>query len=247
MRVKRARSRRRRPGCISTSDCSRPIAREGRRNRPCHLARRRRHLPAGAGGRSRAASHAYRALCACRKPRSDAIAATRARGGRIVAVGTTSLRVLESAALEGRTESRRRRDGAVRHARLRVQVVDLLITNFHLPKSTLLMLVSASAAWTSPRRLPPRDRRSAIASSATAMPCCCTDGHRNELRTARHRRRRPARHADAGPRRRRRRRCSCRWAPTARSRPWRRTNWSASARRSCSATPSTSGCGRGWR
>ena len=76
----------------------------------------------------------------------DAIAATRARGGRVVAVGTTSLRALESAAND---------DGALRagasETRLfitpgyRFKVVDLLLTNFHLPKSTLLMLVSAFA------------------------------------------------------------------------------------------------------
>jgi S-adenosylmethionine:tRNA ribosyltransferase-isomerase len=73
-----------------------------------------------------------------------AVAATRARGGRIVAIGTTSLRALESAAVDG---------GGVRAgeaetslfvtAGFRFRVVDRLFTNFHLPKSTLLMLVSA--------------------------------------------------------------------------------------------------------
>lgn len=73
-----------------------------------------------------------------------AIRETRARGGRVIAVGTTSLRTLESAALPG---------GEVRVGEgeteifitpgYRFQVVDRLITNFHLPKSTLLMLVSA--------------------------------------------------------------------------------------------------------
>lgn len=80
----------------------------------------------------------------------DAIAETRARGGRVVAVGTTSLRALEAAALESAA-----RNGALRagsdetdifitpgHA---FRVVDALITNFHLPRSTLLMLVSAFA------------------------------------------------------------------------------------------------------
>ena len=77
-----------------------------------------------------------------------AIAATRAAGGRIVAVGTTSLRTLESAAAD---------DGSVNAGSgetdifitpgYRFKVVDRLITNFHLPKSTLMMLVSAFAGY----------------------------------------------------------------------------------------------------
>ncbi|RKT49905.1 S-adenosylmethionine:tRNA ribosyltransferase-isomerase [Azonexus fungiphilus] len=77
-----------------------------------------------------------------------AIAATRAAGGRIVAVGTTSLRTLESAAAD---------DGSVNTGSgetdifitpgYRFKVVDRLITNFHLPKSTLMMLVSAFAGY----------------------------------------------------------------------------------------------------
>jgi S-adenosylmethionine:tRNA ribosyltransferase-isomerase len=76
----------------------------------------------------------------------DAIEAARARGGRIVAVGTTSLRALESAAGDGG----RLLAGAA-ETRLfitpgyRFRVVERLLTNFHLPKSTLLMLVSAFA------------------------------------------------------------------------------------------------------
>jgi S-adenosylmethionine:tRNA ribosyltransferase-isomerase len=75
---------------------------------------------------------------------ADAIAAARARGGRIVAVGTTTLRALESAADENGDV----RAGA-RETRLFVtpgfhfRIVDRLLTNFHVPKSTLLMLVSA--------------------------------------------------------------------------------------------------------
>lgn len=73
------------------------------------------------------------------------VAATRARGGRVVAVGTTALRALESAAAEG---SLRAGPGETRlfiTPGYRFKVVDLLVTNFHLPKSTLLMLVSAFA------------------------------------------------------------------------------------------------------
>lgn len=74
---------------------------------------------------------------------ADAIAATRARGGRIVAVGTTSLRALESAALSGELKVGAGETALFVTPGFRFQIADLLVTNFHLPKSTLLMLVSA--------------------------------------------------------------------------------------------------------
>jgi S-adenosylmethionine:tRNA ribosyltransferase-isomerase len=77
----------------------------------------------------------------------DAIARTRARGGRVVAVGTTSLRALESAArLTGPSAALQPCSGETTlfiTPGFEFKVVDLLLTNFHLPKSTLLMLVSA--------------------------------------------------------------------------------------------------------
>lgn len=76
----------------------------------------------------------------------EAVREARGRGGRIIAVGTTSVRTLESAAAA---------DGALRdwsgetnifiRPPYRFRVIDGLVTNFHLPKSTLLMLVSALA------------------------------------------------------------------------------------------------------
>jgi S-adenosylmethionine:tRNA ribosyltransferase-isomerase len=70
----------------------------------------------------------------------QAIADCRARGGRVVAVGTTSVRTLESWAQSGQTSG----DTSIFITPgFEFQVVDVLITNFHLPKSTLLMLVSA--------------------------------------------------------------------------------------------------------
>lgn len=75
----------------------------------------------------------------------DQIAETRDRGGRVVAVGTTSVRSLETAAAAG--EPRPWRGGSRLFIRpgYRFRVVDVLLTNFHLPRSTLLMLVSAFA------------------------------------------------------------------------------------------------------
>jgi S-adenosylmethionine:tRNA ribosyltransferase-isomerase len=74
---------------------------------------------------------------------AQAVNATRAAGGRVLAVGTTALRAIESAAREGIVYAA---DGETRLFIVpghRFQVVDRLITNFHLPRSTLLMLVSA--------------------------------------------------------------------------------------------------------
>ena len=74
----------------------------------------------------------------------QAIADCHARGGRVVAVGTTSVRTLESWAKSGATSGDTQifiTPGFV------FEVVDVLITNFHLPKSTLLMLVSAFAGF----------------------------------------------------------------------------------------------------
>jgi len=77
----------------------------------------------------------------------EAIEATHAAGGRVVAAGTTTLRALESAALnvkEGGTLQAGSRDTDIFITPgFDFRVVDMLVTNFHLPKSTLLMLVSA--------------------------------------------------------------------------------------------------------
>ena len=75
----------------------------------------------------------------------DAIAACRARGGRVVSVGTTTLRALESAAQGGTLQAGARETDIFITPGFEFRVVDRLITNFHLPKSTLMMLVSALA------------------------------------------------------------------------------------------------------
>ena len=80
----------------------------------------------------------------------DTVAAvnrTRARGGRVVAVGTTSVRSLESASRGGQLRAFRGETDIFIHPGYRFQTVDALITNFHLPESTLIMLVSAFAGY----------------------------------------------------------------------------------------------------
>ena len=75
---------------------------------------------------------------------ADALNAARARGGRIVAVGTTSLRLLESATAEDGTVEPFCGDTTIFITPgYRFRAVDVLLTNFHLPRSTLFMLVSA--------------------------------------------------------------------------------------------------------
>jgi S-adenosylmethionine:tRNA ribosyltransferase-isomerase len=81
------------------------------------------------------------------EPTARAIAETRTKGGRVVSIGTTALRLLETVA--------RDRDGVVPPwtgetdifitPGYRFRAVDLLLTNFHLPRSTLFMLVAAFA------------------------------------------------------------------------------------------------------
>ena len=87
----------------------------------------------------------------------QAVARTRAAGGRIVAVGTTTLRALESAAAlsgsGGALVAGSRETDIFITPGFGFRVVDVLITNFHLPKSTLMMLVSAFAGFENVRAL----------------------------------------------------------------------------------------------
>lgn len=90
--------------------------------------------------------HIHAEWCQCPPEAAAAVAATRAAGGRVIAVGTTVVRTLESAArqvggfgpYEGWTS-------LFLHPPERFRVVDGLLTNFHLPRSTLLMLVACLA------------------------------------------------------------------------------------------------------
>jgi S-adenosylmethionine:tRNA ribosyltransferase-isomerase len=74
---------------------------------------------------------------------AEAIALARARGGRVVAVGTTSARTLESALREGRVVAGEGRTELFIRPGHTFGAVDLLLTNFHLPRSTLLVLACA--------------------------------------------------------------------------------------------------------
>ena len=74
----------------------------------------------------------------------EAIAATRAGGGRVVAVGTTTVRTLESWAQTGQSSGD---TNIFITPGFAFQVVDVLVTNFHLPRSTLMMMVSAFAGY----------------------------------------------------------------------------------------------------
>jgi S-adenosylmethionine:tRNA ribosyltransferase-isomerase len=77
----------------------------------------------------------------------DAVARCRERGGRVIAVGTTSVRSLETAARDGELKPFSGDTDIFIWPGYQFRVVDALITNFHLPESTLLMLVSAFAGY----------------------------------------------------------------------------------------------------
>ena len=105
-----------------------------------------------------------------------ALNATRRAGGRIVAVGSTSLRLLESAAGEDGTLTPFSGETALFITPgYRFRAVDVMLTNFHLPRSTLFMLVSAFSGLDTMRRAYAHAIEAAIASILTAMPVCCFD------------------------------------------------------------------------
>lgn len=84
--------------------------------------------------------HVTQAVC-------DQIQACKQRGGRVIAVGTTVVRALESAAISGKIVPFFGETSLFIMPGFQFQMVDLLLTNFHLPKSTLLMLVAAFAGY----------------------------------------------------------------------------------------------------
>lgn len=77
----------------------------------------------------------------------EQVKATRARGGRVVAVGTTSVRALESASQSGTIEPFSGETEIFIYPGYQFKSVDAMVTNFHTSESTLLMLVSAFSGW----------------------------------------------------------------------------------------------------
>ena len=73
----------------------------------------------------------------------EQILKTKAKGGRVIAVGTTALRTLESIVLNGELSCQKGETDIFIYPGFKFRIVDAMITNFHLPKSSLLMLVSA--------------------------------------------------------------------------------------------------------
>jgi len=84
--------------------------------------------------------------CACPEPTAAAIRATKARGGRVVAVGTTAMRTLETAARAGTVSAWSGPTDLFIRPGFSFHAVDCLLTNFHLPRTTLLVLVSTFAS-----------------------------------------------------------------------------------------------------
>jgi S-adenosylmethionine:tRNA ribosyltransferase-isomerase len=101
----------------------------------------------------------------------EAVARTRESGGRVCAVGTTSLRALESAARGGALLAGEGETDLFITPGYKFKVVERLLTNFHLPRSTLLMLVSAFGGAELMRRAYAHAVARATAFSATATPC----------------------------------------------------------------------------
>ena len=79
------------------------------------------------------------------KEAADAVNSTRKNGGRVICVGTTSCRTIESATENGKLQVKSGETDIFIYPGYKFKMTDALITNFHLPKSTLVMLVSALA------------------------------------------------------------------------------------------------------
>lgn len=79
------------------------------------------------------------------KETADIVNKTKENGGRVICVGTTSCRTIESATVDGRLQVKSGETDIFIYPGYKFKMTDALITNFHLPKSTLVMLVSALA------------------------------------------------------------------------------------------------------
>jgi S-adenosylmethionine:tRNA ribosyltransferase-isomerase len=77
----------------------------------------------------------------------EQVESTRKNGGRVIAIGTTSVRCLESAASGGKISPMKGETDIFIYPGYKFQIVDAMVTNFHLPESTLLMLVCAFSGY----------------------------------------------------------------------------------------------------
>ena len=101
----------------------------------------------------------------------EAVERTRSRGGRVIAVGTTAVRSLETAAAGGTLEPLPGDSRIFIYPGYEFRVIDGLVTNFHLPESTLLMLVCALAGRDETLAAYQHAVASATVSSVMAMRC----------------------------------------------------------------------------
>lgn len=87
-------------------------------------------------------------FCVVTQQAAETINLAKQEGNRVIAVGTTALRVLESTAVDGKIKAGEFETSIFIKAGFDFQIADLLLTNFHLPKSTLFILVCAFAGYT---------------------------------------------------------------------------------------------------
>ncbi len=143
----RERRRRRRADGGAAFHAGASRRRGGRRRRAASrdAACRRRHVSAGEGGGHRRRTRCITNQATLSAETAAALNEARARGGRIVAVGTTALRMSgeRGATSDGALEPLRARTNIFITPGYRFRAVDALLTNFHLPRSTLFMLVCA--------------------------------------------------------------------------------------------------------
>ena len=181
--------------------------------------RRARHLPADQRRPRRGPRHPLASSTRCRSTTWDAVEPAISDGRRVVAVGTTTVRALESAATLGRLGGRTRLFITPGY---RFKVVDVMMTNFHLPRSSLLAMVEAFVGPRWRELYAHRGRAGVPLPVASATPCCSTaaagGAGRREARASRSTATDGAARARAScapPGARSARRCSCRSAPAA--------------------------------
>ena len=122
---------------------------ESCRSRGCQIARLTLHVGLGTFRpvkTERVSEHSMHSeWCELSAEAAKTILACRSEGGRVIAVGTTTVRTLETIAASGTLRPWSGQTGIFIHPPYRFRAVDGLLTNFRLPRSTLLMLVSAFA------------------------------------------------------------------------------------------------------